>query len=698
MLDGLTRWILARPRRVVIVWVVAAILCGSLGSGLFGELANRGFFVAGSESDRTASTLADHVPGNEGSQLFAVITAKRRNGVATPIADTIERRDTVTAKFLRVSRGWPDITAVEEVTGDTEYDTRRPWFAESVAVISMHLDVEPALAEKRVPAIRDEAGEVAGPSATVGFLGGPAAADSYSRVARRDLARAEQIAIPATFAVLLIAFLSPIAAALPILLAVITLAVTFALLYLVALNVGLNVFVTNIASVIALGLAIDFSLFMVTRFREEMRRLGSAEEALIKTMTTTGRAVLVSGATIGTALLSLFAVGLGIFSSMALGAAVATLVAVLAAITLFPAVALLLAPWMDKLELRRLSQAARGARAWRKVADVVVARPAPAAILSLAILTLLAIPALSLDIEQRLVSALPDDDPVSIESRRVARLVGPGSAGPVDIVTRQDGVAVSARVRSDPNVDTIWRETPGSDGWTGMQAVLKSVPDEEAARKTVTRLRSTLGSDTRPTYVGGLTARDMDMTARIEDRAVVVVAIAVVLALIALAYGLRSIVIPVKAVVTTLLSVAATLGILLGLGLGSSGQPALEFFVPLFLFAVVFGLSVDYEVFLLSRIREAVLEGHSTPEAVKLGLVSSARSITLAGLALATVFTAFAMSSLDAFTQLGIGVAVAILIDVTLVRCVLVPATVVLFGKWNWWFPGDRRPEAGAPG
>lgn len=157
--------------------------------------------------------------------------------------------------------------------------------------------------------------------------------------------------------------------------------------------------------------------------------------------------------------------------------------------------------------------------------------------------------------------------------------------------------------------------------------------------------------------------------------------------------GLRSLVVPIKALLTSLLSIAATLGVVWRLFPSSPGPPTIEFFVPLFLFAIIFGLSVDYEVFLLSRIREAVREGHPNRESVRIGLVRSARSITLAGVTLVTVFVAFTTSQLDGLRQLGGGVAIAIVLDVTLVRCVLVPATVTLLGRWNWWLP--RLPGSG---
>jgi putative drug exporter of the RND superfamily len=204
-------------------------------------------------------------------------------------------------------------------------------------------------------------------------------------------------------------------------------------------------------------------------------------------------------------------------------------------------------------------------------------------------------------------------------------------------------------------------------------------------------MRTHLAARDAPTYIGGPTAVGLDLTNRIAARTPLVVLLTMLTAASVLAIGLRSIVVPIKAVVGTLLSVAATLGIVLRLFPDSEGLPSLEFFVPLFLFVIVFGLSIDYEVFLLNRIAEAVRAGRSNEEAVVAGLVANGRAMTLAGLTLATVFLAFSTSSLASFRQLGAGVAIAIMLDITLVRCVLVPAGVVLLGRWNWWFPFASR-------
>lgn len=678
--------VVAHPRAIVAAWLVATVIGLVAALGLFGQLTNRGFGVAGSDSDRAGQLLRRDLPGHGGTELFVLMTV-RRPGTDQGAARVVPRL------VRRALRRQTDLTAVKVVGAAVEYgaDERAAAPAVGTVVVSFGLATDTAGAEREVPGLRAQLARASSRRVRMELLGWPALSQRYSAIAHRDLARSEAIAFPATFAVLLVAFLSVVAAVLPVLLAAVVLIVTFAALFLIAHGAGLNVFVTNTASVLALGLSVDYSLFIITRLREEMLAGDSVEAAVRRTLATTGRAVMLSGLTLSVALLSLFAVGVGLFDSMAIGATLGTFVASLAAVTLVPAIACLLGRRLDLLTVRPLARAARRATFWNRLARLVVDRPVAAASVSLAILVVMALPASSLRLSLHTLSALPEGDVVRQAADHLAHSFSPGMQGPVDIVTRDDPAAVARIAQQDRSVGSIAGPFAGSHGWIAMQTTLSHAPDGVAARRTVERIRQRLAHRARRTYVGGPTALSMDLIDRISARTRYVVLITVVLAAAMLAVGLRSIVIPIKAVLGTLLSVAATLGLVLRLFPDSAGSQSLEFFVPLFLFAIVFGLSIDYEVFLLSRIAEAVRSGSSNKEAVTIGLSRSGRPMTLAGLTLATVFLAFSTSSLAAFRQLGAGVAIAILLDVTLVRCVLVPAGVVLLGRWNWWFPGEAR-------
>lgn len=679
-------FVVEHPRAVVTAWLLATALSLVAALGLFGRLTNRGFAVPGSDSARAAQLLAQEVPGRGGTELFVLATVRRPgppDGASRGVASVVRR----------ALRRQPDLRALAVVATAVEYgeDARssEPAFAD--VLVSVRLATDTAGAEREVPRLRDRLVRASTARDRLELLGWPALSERYSTIAHRDLARAEAIAFPATFAVLLIAFLSVVAAALPVLAAAVALVVTFAGLFAVAHVVGLNVFVTNTASMLALGLSVDYALFIVTRYREEMRAGDGTQAAMRRTLATTGRAVVLSGATLSIALLSLFAVGVGLFTSMAIGATLGTVVAALAAVTLVPAAICLLGPRLERFTLRPAARAARRATLWRALGRAVVEHPLAAASVSLALLVAMALPASSLRLSMHTLSALPRDDVVRQAAARVGHSFSPGMEGPVDVVTRDDPATVVRILQRGRAVGAISGPVAGRRGWSALQTTVAAAPDSFAARRIVEGLRRRLARRPQRTYVGGPTALSIDLVARLSARTPYVVLIAVLLAAAMLTAGLRSIVIPIKAVLGTLLSVAATLGLVVRLFPDSEGAPSLEFFVPLFLFAIVFGLSIDYEVFLLSRIAEAVRGGSSNRDAVVSGLVRSARAMTLAGVTLATVFLAFATSSLASFRQLGAGVAIAILLDVTLVRCVLIPAGVVLLGRWNWWLPGERR-------
>lgn len=704
MLDRLARIVAANPRIVVLTWGLLATVGVAAAVGVFGQLGNRNSVVSGSESQRAASTITRNIPGHAGSEVFAVLTV--RNPAPHSLGRYVVHPDAPLA--LTVIQGMRQrairmierrLTGVQDVrrsraVATTVVMNRRPRFVEGVTVMSIPLALDSSSAEKRLDAIRSETSAASGRFVSIGIIGGIAFSERYSELAREDLTRAEAVALPLTLTILLIAFLSVIAAALPLLLAVATLLVTFIFLYLLGLQMGLSPFVTNTASVLALGLSVDFSLFMVMRYREELATSPTVEHALRKTMTTTGRAVLLSGTTIAAALLSLSATGITTFTSMAIGASLATSMAVVAALTLLPALLCLLEARIDHLSVGRVTTDARRGRLWPYFARLSTSHPIVVLVACCSLLLVLALPSLSMDLKVSTLSALPERDPVANDVQRVVKAFGQGAGSPVQIVTKQDRSAVSATLNRDAGVERLWEWIDGEHGWLKVQAILKTPPDARASQRTVDRLRRKLGTAARPTYLGGLTATTRDLTARIASRASVVVLVAVLIGTALLAIGLRSILIPIKAMLGTLLSVAAALGIV-SLIFGS-----MEFFVPLLVFAIVFGLSVDYEVFLISRIREYLEEGCTTHDAVSRGLVASGRSITLAALTLATIFGALALAALNGFQQLGVAIAIAVLLDATLVRCMLVPASVAVLGKWNWWLPASwsRVTDVGAQG
>ena len=666
---------------IVATWAVAGIVSAIVVLSLGSDLTNRGFATPGSQSARAEQVMAREIPGHRGTELFVLYT---RQGRFTQDPVRLVRNALRHAPgVLTVTRAGAGVRLADDGSIAAEHK-----------VVSFRVRGTITEAERNIPVYRSAIEQLAGPETRVGLMGGAVVSERYSELAHADLLRAERIAVPLVLLALVIAFTSVTAAALPVLLAGLSLLVTFAGLCLFGRHVGLSVFVTNTASVLALGLSVDFSLFMVARFREELRVGAGAGAAMTRTLATMGRAVMLSALTVMTALLALFVVGIELFDSMAIGATIATLVSAMVALTLLPALMRLLGVRIDRVQIGRLARASQRATVWRRIADLVVQRPLPFAVGTAGVLLIAALPSFAIRTDLRPIETLPPDDPVRRQTDRLTSAFYPGSPGPVQIVTRG---RIPRQLWRTPGIVQTWGETHGRDGWFALQVILGTRPEAPAARSTVVRLRRLFAQRRATTYVGGVPAASHDLLERIDERTPWVMATTVVLGACLLAVGLRSVLIPIKAMIGTLLSVGATMGILVQLFPGGAGPPRLEFFVPLLLFAVIFGLSVDYEVFLLSRVREAVRDGQSTPEAVTTGLVRSARSITLAGVTLAIVFLALATSRLPGFQQLGVGVALAIAIDVTLVRCLLVPATIVLLGRWNWWVPWDvwsKRPDA----
>ena len=684
----LAKGAVTHPWPIILVWIVAVAISAIAASGLFGQLANRGIEVPGSDSARATQIRGRDIPDNEGTEMFVLMTVRRPT---RPLA----RPGRIPRIVRRALLPQPNLKSVTALSAYARgEDTHRDAAAKVIVVVAFRLATDPAGAEQAVPELRAKLARASTARIHMDLLGWPALSERYSVIARRDLTHAETVAFPATFVVLLVAFLSLIAAALPVVLAGVTVLVTFALLFLIAHGAGLSVFVTNTASVLALGLSIDYSLFIVTRVREELRAGNPLEAAVRHTLATTGRAVVLSGLTLATAMMSLFAVGVGLFSSMAIGATVGALVATLGAVTLLPATICLLGHRLNWLTLRPAARAAHRATLWHVLGRMIVRYPKSAASASVAILLAMALPASSVQLGIHTLTALPKNDIVRKTAERMEKSTSPGAPGPLTIVTRDQPERVARLLQLREETGSIRGPIAGQHDWQAMQTTLNWTPDSETARHVVEGMRARLEAGAPHTFIGGPTAIGLDLTDRIGARTPYVVLITIVTASTMLAFGLRSIVIPLKAVVGTLLSVAATLGVVVRLFPDSEGLPSLEFFVPLCLFVVVFGLSIDYEVFLLSRIAEAVRSGSSNAEGVVIGLVRSGRSMTLAGLTLATVFLAFSTSSLASFRQLGAGVAIAIMLDITLVRCVLVPAGVVLLGRWNWWFPGAAPARA----
>jgi putative drug exporter of the RND superfamily len=671
----LGHFVLRHPRKIVGVWLVVLIASGLLALRLGERIQNGGYTPPGSQSQRALELGERYFPASSAPQVAVALRAGRRGAPLLAYA-------------RQVREGIRDMPGVEGVAEPLESSDGR------TVLVAIALAGNEGAAQTYVPAIESGLGRMRFPLASARLIGEIATYDHVGVRSKQSLQRSALISFPVLLAILLVAFVSLSAALLPLSLAAVSLGVTFGLLYLLSFIVQLSVFVEDAVLVLGLGLSIDFSLFMVTRVREALARgSGDLDQAIIEALTTTGRAIMMSGLTIVVALGGLYVTGIGIFSSLATGSIGATLLAVAAGVTLVPALLSLLGRRLERFPLRVAATAARSGAFWHRLGDLVIRRRLVIALASTLLMLALALPLSTMHIRFSTVDILPSSDSLRQEYGHVAASFGAGVGVPVVVIARSSPRRLATVVSRQPGVVGVAPPETGAEGWARVAATLGVSPDSNSAVHLVGDMRAGLPRELgRSTVVAGSTALGLDLVARIDQRTPLVVLIVALAEMGLLAVVFAAPLIAIKAALTTLLSVAAALG---AITLLFHGQDGITYFVPLFLFATVFGLSTDYEVFLLSRVREYHRAGSSNDDSVRQALISSGRSISLAGIAMSIVFFAFALSPLVPFQELGVGMGLAILLDVTVVRCLLVPATVALLGDWNWWRPrlplGGRR-------
>jgi uncharacterized membrane protein YdfJ with MMPL/SSD domain len=673
----IARLVLRHPRKIISFWVVLLLLSGVGASRLSDRVQNGGYAASGSQSIR-AGELEEHQFGRSSEPQAYLSVLAAHGSRALPSREVI-----LAAAALRGVAG-VKLVGAPVLSADGH-----------AALMPVTFRGSYGYAQTRVPEVEAALAHVRLASSTARLIGQVGIYQRYMVNSKKSLSTSSAISFPLTLVILLVAFLSVVAALLPLGLAAVCVGVTFGFLYLLTYVVQLSVFVEDTVLILGLGLSIDFSLFMVTRVRESLAREGTTmEQAITEALQSTGRAITVSGLTVATALAGLYVTGLGVFSSLATGAIGAALIAVSAALTMTPAALVLLGDRLDRFSIPMAVNAAQNGRFWRRLADFVVRRRVAVIAVIVPVMLVLSIPIAGMHITLKSISVLPKSDPVRAATAQVSEHFPAGAGTPVVVVAHASPAGVRRIVVAQPGVVGVSPPELGRQGWVRMSATLDSYSDGTRADEIVEGLRSTLhrayGSQV---VVGGATAVGLDLIQRINERTPWVVLVVLLAEILVLTLIFAAPLIALKAALTTLLSVSAALGVMTFF-FRSTGN--IGYFVPLFLFATIFGLSTDYEVFLLSRVREHHREGESNTASLKRALIGSSRSITLAGITMGVVFFSFAVSPLVPFQELGVGMGLAIVLDVTVVRGLLVPATVALLGELNWWRPGQSR-RAGVP-
>ncbi|MBV9916800.1 MAG: MMPL family transporter [Solirubrobacterales bacterium] len=694
MLTRLADFLHSNRRRVLLAAVLGAIVCGAAGAGVASELSPYGANDPATQSVQATKRFE----AAAGRQLDPGIVALVSSGdVRAPAAQ------------LRIEQVANQLRAQPAVARVASFlDTRDPAMVARDGRASYVLAYFKPLSDKR---LEDEARKIEGDFAAQHDvkLGGQAIANAQANTqVSHDLAHAELLAFPVIFLLSLLFFRSLVAALLPPLLGGLAIVATFFALRIVAGFVDISVFALNLVTGLGLGLAIDYSLFIVSRYREEAARGGFDVQALRRTLQTAGRTIVFSSLTVAAAIASLAIFPQRFLYSMGIAGALVALLAAALALVVLPALLAVLGPRVNALAPKRLQRAAgRDARpaqsgAWYRLSRFVMRRPGPIAALSAAFLIALGIPFTGIKFVTVSASALPP----SASARQVDDVLRtqfpPNRTAPLQVVLgapagSRDARALALRLRTLPGAAAVSAPEPAATNLSLIEVAPAQPPLSDASQHLLSAVRSIHP----PIYLGvaGQTAAFVDLEHSLGAHLPLVLTVIIAATLIVLFLFTGSVVLPVKAVVMNALSLSAVFGLLVlifqegnleGL-LGYTSLGALDATQPIFLAAVAFGLATDYGVFLLSRIKEAHDAGAGDSEAVAIGLERTGRIVTAAALLFAVAIGAFATSQLVFIKELGLGTALAVLIDATIVRALLVPSLMELLGKWNWWAPAPLR-------
>ena len=694
----------ARPRRVLAVWALVALVGFALISGLLGSaLSSEGDVTSNPESKQAEELIDERFPERDPVDEVVIV----RSDEVTVTTPAFRERVGTLAEELRGS------DSVEEVS--SYLDPR----GEILVSEDAHATILPlGLAGEEEESIDDVVEIVERADGAEGFAvditGEFTVGRDFERVSEEDLQQGElQFGLPAALIVLLLVFGTLVGALIPMTMAVLSIIVALAMVAVIGQFFEVNLFVTNMLVAMGLALGIDYSLFIVSRLREERAKRLSHREAILNVASTATRAVVLSGTAFSLALLGMFLVPDTILRSLALGAIVVAVVSIAVALTFHPALLMVLGDRIDKLSVpwlgKRVSASAgTEGRFWGGAVRAVVRHPTFSLVAAVALLLLATSPLLGLKLGASGPSSLPDDSVAKQGLIALERDFPAGATDPVEVVVDTRGApapdeelaSLRGQLEQDPDfaAETATVEEGGD-------LVISSVPlnaegSSEEASAAIDRLRDeyvteAFGDASDRVLVGGLPAENRDYFALIGNWLPIVIAFVLALTFVLLTLAFRSIVVALTAIAVNLLSVGAAYGLLVlvfqegvGADLFGFGQvDRIEAWVPVFLFSVLFGLSMDYQVFLLSRIRERYTSTGDTTEGIIFGVGSTARLITGAALIIIVVFAGFATGELVAFQQMGFGVAVALLIDATIVRLVVIPAAMRLLGERNWYLP-----------
>ena len=693
MFDFLARLANGKAKWVGLAAVVFFLFAGAVGGGVADRLDPYGADDPDTETVQAQERLED-----AGLRVPAVIAVVED----APVADPATRQRVVALE--REIRTRDDVASV---TG--YYDTRSRAFVSREGDSTYFAVALKATEDKELQEVGADIADQLGEQPGVVVGGFAVAQEQVNKQVEEDLKKAEMLAFPLLFLLSLLFFRSLVASVLPLMIGGLAIVGTFLILRIASEFGSISIFALNLTTALGLGLAIDYSLFIVSRYREEIAKSGPGLEAMRRVLATAGRTVFFSSLTVAAALASLLVFPQRFLYSMGLGGSLVALFAALISLTVLPAVLTLLGTRVNagapKFLQRRAEADARPAQEgfWYRLSRFVMRRPIPVATVSALFLIVLGLPFLQIKFNTVDPTVLPESATARQAYDTVSGQFPPYHDTPIWLDVEGGGpkaaAQVSAAVRHVEGVAAVVPPQPLADGVTAVQVISANPFASEASQTTVNAIRDLPTPAGTSVRVSGATADFVDFQSSLEQHLPIALGIVILATLVILFLMTGSVILPIKSLIMNFLNLSAVFGLLVLIFqdgrlegfLDYSSPGAIEQTMPILLFAVAFGLSTDYAVFLLSRIKEARDNGASDSESVAIGLERTGRIVTAAALLFAVAMGAFATSKIIFIKENGVGTALAVLIDASIIRALLVPSLMELLGKWNWWAPAPLR-------
>ncbi|WP_327352780.1 MMPL family transporter [Streptomyces sp. NBC_01304] len=681
--DRTAAFMVHKRKLVMLVWLVIVLAAAPLAATLNGALSGAGWNASGSESEQVRTELRKDFAalGAEAAVVVVHVPAKgERDAAVDAVIKEVDGRD-----------------AVKEITDPREQPPQAGLVSEDgkTVLVPVHLDAgDEAELPEAAGKVSEAVGEAELPKGATADVTGewPVWAD-FNESNEKAMFKAEMLSGLPMMVLLVIVFGSLIAAGMPMMLTMVGIASAYGALHLITMATPLSVWSMNFSMMIGMALGIDYSLFIITRYRTERAKGSDTETALAATLATSGKAIVLSGLALIMALGALCLLPVMVFRSMALGMILAVVAVVASALTLLPAV---LAALGDKVLKGRAERTGRSEARWGRWSDGVVRRPAVGLIAGLVLLGALAAPVAG--VELGMPGARVVDSGYSSRDgyETLTDAFGPGAGAAIYITTPEADAQQVVKTAEDRGVENAQVASEAAEsGRTVVRVTPKTAIDDNRTSDLVSDLRADLEKDAPKARVGGPAAQNHDLTEALAASAPWIIALVLAMSLLMMLVVFRSVIIALVSVVMNLFTVGAAFGIASiifqhGVGaslIGIDHQGFLNAWAPVFFFAILFGLSMDYQLFLLAAIREKYEQSGDTRTAVRDGIAATGKPITNAAVIMVIVFVAFGVTGPIPPTELGITLAIAVILDATIVRMLIVPASLAVFGKANWWMP-----------